>query len=54
MQNTQIELSNINFKHDLHLPDSSNSKHEDGLSLEHFPVGLHFFDVQGETYFHQN
>ena len=49
MQNAQIELSNVNFKHDLHLPDPSNSDREDGLSLEHFPVGLHFFYVQGET-----
>ena len=49
MQNAQTELSNVTFKHNLHLPDPLNSDREDGLSLEHFPVGLHFFYVQGET-----
>ena len=49
MQNAQTELLNVNFKHNLHLPDPIKLDLEDGLSLEHFPVGLDFFDIQGET-----
>ena len=49
MQNAQTELLNVNFKHNLHLPDPIKLDLEDGLSLEHFPVGLDFFDVKGET-----
>ena len=49
MQNAQTVLLNVNFKHNLHLPDPIKLDLEDGLSLEHFPIGLDFFDVQGET-----
>ena len=49
VQDAQSESLNVNFKLDLHLLDPGNSDCKDGLSLEHFPVGLHCFDTQGLT-----
>ena len=39
----------MNFKHNLHRPEPGYSDRVDGRNFEHFPVGLDFFDVQGET-----
>ena len=49
MQNEQVELSNVNFKHDLHHTEPGYSDRGDGLSFEHFPVILIFLDAQGLT-----
>ena len=46
---TGVQSLNVNFTHDLHRLELGNSDQGDGLSFEHFPVGLRFFDTQGVT-----
>ena len=49
MQNAQIDLSKANLQQCLHLPDSLTSDHEEGLSVEHLPLGFCFLDFLAYT-----